>query len=111
MRAPMKLDNFLYSVYAQVEGPWFRVILTNKNIRHSFLACELSSPQHQTLGQFYGIIVSSPEIAELQEQGLAREAEELRGFFIGLFRCHSASIRRATTRTADLVKVYSNEAE
>jgi hypothetical protein len=107
----MKLDNFLYSIYAQAEGPWFRVILANSNIRHSFLACELSSPQHQTLGQFHGIVVFSPEIAELQEQGLGRKAEELRGFFIGVFRCHGASIRRATARTADLVKAYSNEAE
>lgn len=107
----MKLDNFLYSVYAQIEGPWFRVILINDNVRHSFLACELSSPQSQTLGPFYGTIVSSLEIVELQEQGLSREAEELRGFFIDLFRCHKHSIKRATARTADLVKVYSNEAE
>lgn len=111
MRGPMKLDNFLYTVYAQVEGPWYRVILTHDNMRHSFLACQLNSQLHRTAGHIGTIIVSSPEIAELQEQGLGREAEELREFFVGVFRCHCGSIEAATARTTELVKVYCNEAK
>lgn len=109
MRWPMKLDNFLYSVYAQVEGPWFRIVLMQNDMRHSFLACELASPQYRTAGQTDTIIISSPEIAELQEQGLDREAEELRVFFAGVFRCHRGRIAQTTAKTVGLVKVYCNE--
>jgi len=107
----MKLHNFLYSVYAQVEGPWYRIILMHDNIRHSFLACQLTSPLYRTAGQNATVIVSSPEIAELQEQGLSREAEELREFFAGVFRCHCSSIEATTAKTSELVKVYGNEAK
>lgn len=105
MRGLMKLHNFLYNVYAQAEGPWYRIILTHNNDRHSFLA-------YQFAGSTYGgIIVSSPEIAELQEEGLLREAEELRKFFEGVFRCHRSSIMQATAATPQLVKVYVDETE
>jgi len=105
MRGLMKLHNFLYNVYAQAEGPWYRIILTHDNDRHSFLAYQLAGPTYS------GVIVSSPEIAELQEQGLLREAEELRKFFEGVFRCHRSSITQATAATPELAKVYVNETE
>jgi len=105
MRGLMKLHNFLYNVYAQAEGPWYRIILTHDNDRHSFLAYQFAGP---TYG---GIVVSSPEIAELQEEGLIREAEELRKFFEGVFRCHRSSIMQATAATLELAKVYVDETE
>lgn len=106
----MKLQSFRYTIHAQAEYPWFRVLLSDGgSTLYSFMAYELNNTR--TRSWTNGIIISSAEIRTLRQSGATAAADELQSFFISLFRCHRSAIIAATAGTPASVKVYSHEIE
>jgi hypothetical protein len=96
----MKLHAFQYDVYAQKDGPWYKMEISNPSNKYAFWAHHPND---------HWVVVVSSTISELVEEGEAEKAEELREMFTQIFMAHRSAIQSTTARSIEMVKAFCSE--